>query len=72
MSGADEFPEMPTRFCIDCKRWKKLMFFARTGSYCRKCSAKRNAAQVTPNPVPADPMVLFGDKAKGERLWRNG
>ncbi|MHB8303630.1 MAG: hypothetical protein ACYDC6_12445 [Acidobacteriaceae bacterium] len=38
----DEFPAMPTRRCPDCDAPKKVMFFARTGVYCREHKKKRN------------------------------
>lgn len=51
----DEFPEMPTRTCPDCKREKKLMFFSSRGAtYCRECSNARNRSNLVRNPVPAD------------------
>ncbi len=51
----DDFPEMPTRRCPDCKREKKLMFFSSPGAtYCRECTRARNGAHVMRNLVPAD------------------
>ncbi|MHB8303626.1 MAG: hypothetical protein ACYDC6_12425 [Acidobacteriaceae bacterium] len=67
-AAADEFPEMPTRPCSDCKRQKKLMFFSSPkATYCRECAKARNRALAVGNPVPADLEYRMDAKIARER-----
>lgn len=61
---SDDFPEMPTRRCPDCGVVKKLMFFAKNGTYCRMCAAARNAGYVARNTVPADEQYQLSSKTQ--------
>lgn len=69
-AGADEFPEMPTRKCPDCDAPKKVMFFPKSGTYCREHALARNREMRARLKAPVDRGFEFNRQpiGKGEIL----
>ncbi len=63
----DDFPEMPTRLCPDCRVEKKIMFFSKRGTYCRDCTTIRNRWQKVRNTIPADREYMLDAQIDTER-----
>ena len=64
---SDEFPQMPTRYCPDCGKEKKAMFFAPKGTYCREHALERNRAARAAFRATVDPGYEFNRQPIDER-----
>jgi hypothetical protein len=61
----DEFPLMPTRKCPDCDAPKKLMFFAKQGTYCREHARARDKEKWQRSTAPVDRGFEFNRQPIG-------